>query len=392
MKLVQKIAFLMLIGMVAVGSLLASGLNQPSSAALSGPFPGKIAIITNTVSQNEEEFRSAELLVAKYGADKVIHAVWPDNFVAEGEQMITTVARIAADRDVKALIINQAVQGTNAAVDRLLQSRNDIFIVYCNPIEDPNAVARRANLLLNTDDLARGPALARQAHAMGAATFVHYSFPRHMSNVMLAQRRDDIRAECERLGIVFVDATAPDPTGDGGQTATQQFILEDIPRMVARYGADTAFFGTNCAMQPPMITRVLEQRAIYPEPCCPSPVHAFPAALGVEAPGRQADIPFMTDQVRNAVAARGMQGRLGTWPAPAGMTWTGAGAEYAIKVINGELPFDRIDEVALRQVISDHLRDFVGATVDAQIRSFPDPTTGRNIDNYKLVIMGSIVF
>jgi len=50
--------------------------------------------------------------------------------------------------------------------------------------------------------------------------------------------------------------------------------------MVARYGTDTAFFGTNCAMQPPMITRVLEQRAIYPEPCCPSPVHAFPAALG----------------------------------------------------------------------------------------------------------------
>jgi len=392
MKFAKKLAFLVLIGIIAVGTLMAAGGQNQRGSAAGGPFPGKIAIITNNIGQNEEEFRSAELLVQKYGPNKVVHVTWPENFMAEQEQMITIVARLAADRDIKALIINQAVPGTNPAVDRLLQTRNDVFIVYCNPQENPPDVARRANLILNTDDLARGPAIARQAQAMGAKTFVHYSFPRHMSNVMLAQRRDDIRRECERLGITFVDATSPDPTGDAGIPGTQQFILEDVPRMVARYGADTAFFGTNCAMQPPLITRILETRAIYPEPCCPSPVHAFPAALGVEAPGRGTDIPFMTTQVRNAIAARGMQGRLGTWPAPAGMTWTGAGFEYAVRVLNGELPFDRIDERALQQAIVGHLRDFVGANVDAQIRSFPDPTTGRNIDNYKLVIMGHLVF
>jgi len=60
---------------------------------------GKVAIVTNTVSQNEEEYRSAEQMVAKYG-DRIVHVTWPDNFMAEQEQMVSIVARLAADPDV----------------------------------------------------------------------------------------------------------------------------------------------------------------------------------------------------------------------------------------------------------------------------------------------------
>ena len=232
----------------------------------------------------------------------------------------------------------------------------------------------------------------RQAHAQGARVFVHYSFPRHMSNVLLAGRRDMIREEAERLGIVYVDATAPDPTGDAGVPGTQQFILEDVPRMIARHGQDTAFFATNCAMQIPLIRTVVEGRAIYPEPCCPSPTHGFPSALGIDAAGRGADIPYMVTEITRAIAARGMQGRLSTWPAPASMTWTVAGAEYAIKVLRGEVPRDRIDERALRQVISDYILDITGAHVDADIVSLTDRATGITYDNYKLVLMGHLTF
>ena len=162
----KKALFLALIGVVIAGILFTGCQRRPAQgAADTGPFPGKIAIVTNDVSQNEEEFRSAEYLVAKYGADKVIHVTWPTNFMAEQEQMVTTVARLAADRDIRALIINQAVPGTNPAVDRLLETRDDMFIVYCSPQENPPDVSRRANLILNTSDLARGPAIARQAHA-----------------------------------------------------------------------------------------------------------------------------------------------------------------------------------------------------------------------------------
>ena len=40
----------------------------------------KIAILTGTVSQGEEEFRAAEKAVATYGADHIVTATYPDNF------------------------------------------------------------------------------------------------------------------------------------------------------------------------------------------------------------------------------------------------------------------------------------------------------------------------
>jgi predicted small lipoprotein YifL len=60
-------------------------------------FPGRIAIVTNEVSQNEEEFRSAAALVYRYGSDRVIHRTWPVAFAAEGEMMISILMEIASD-------------------------------------------------------------------------------------------------------------------------------------------------------------------------------------------------------------------------------------------------------------------------------------------------------
>ncbi len=39
---------------------------------------------------------------------------------------------------------------------------------------------------------------------------------------------------CAEIGLEFVDASAPDPTGDAGVAGAQQFILEDVPRMVEK--------------------------------------------------------------------------------------------------------------------------------------------------------------
>ena len=151
------------------------GGNRASGSADGGPFPGKIAIVTNTVDQNEEEFRSAEYLTRIYGADKIVHVTWPSNFMAEQEQMVTTLTRLASDMEIRGLIINQAVPGTNPAVDRFRELRDDVFIAYCSPQENPPDVARRANLIFNNDQLAIAPLYVEQAHAMGARTIVHYS-------------------------------------------------------------------------------------------------------------------------------------------------------------------------------------------------------------------------
>jgi len=341
----------LMIGMVACG---------PSSSTPEGPssgeelFPGKIAIVTNTLSQNEEEYRSAQEMVEKYGADKINHVLWPDNFMTEQEQMISVISRIASDADVKALIINQAVPGTNAAVDKLLEVRDDIFIIYATPQENPPDVAARADLILQPDELRMGVSIPEQAQKLGAQTLVHYSFPRHMSVVMLAQRRDIMIETCERIGLQFVDATAPDPTGDAGVPGAQQFILEDVPKMVDQYGKDTAFFSTNCAMQTPLIKAVVDTGAIYPQPCCPSPFHGFPSALGIESPEFSQDsLEHVVAETTRILADRGMSNRLSTWPVPVAMMYTIAGTEYAIKYINGEVG-EELDVDVLAELMSEY--------------------------------------
>ena len=83
---------------------------------------GKIAIITNTVSQNEEEYRSAEFMVEKYGVERVIHATMPDNFMTEQEQFVSIVNQYASDPDVKCIIINQAVPAPMLPSTRCLRA------------------------------------------------------------------------------------------------------------------------------------------------------------------------------------------------------------------------------------------------------------------------------
>ena len=331
-------------------------------AAEKEAFEGKIAIVTNTLSQNEEEYRSAEEMVNRYGEDKVSHVLWPDNFMTEQEQMISTITKIGSDPEVKALIINQAVPGTNAAVDKLLETRNDMFIAYCAPQENPPDVSQRADLILQPDELGMGNSIPVQAKKMGAETFVHYSFPRHMSVVLLAARRDLMIAKCEEIGLKFVDATAPDPTGDAGVPGAQQFILEDVPKLVKEYGKNTAFFSTNCAMQTPLIKAVYDAGAIYPQPCCPSPYHGYPAALGIESSGYTVDaMAQVISETAKKLKEGGQLGRMSTWPVPVAMMNTIAASEYAIKWINGEVG-DELDTKVLEELMTEYANGIVVTT------------------------------
>ena len=219
---------------------------------------GKIAIITNTLSQNEEEYRSAEFMVERYGSDRITHDTMPDNFMTEQEQFVAVVSKYGADPAYKAIIINQACPGSNASIDKVLESRakDDLLIVYCTPQENADDIVARADIVISIDEINKGTAIAEQASRMGCKTFVHYSFPRHMAQAPLSGCRDLIKSKCEELGIEFVDATAPDPTSDAGVSGAQMFILEDVPKMVEQYGQNTCFFSTNCSMQVPLIEAV----------------------------------------------------------------------------------------------------------------------------------------
>ncbi|NLN48373.1 MAG: DUF3798 domain-containing protein [Clostridiales bacterium] len=346
----------------------------------------KIAIITNTVSQNEEEYRSAEFVQKKYGKDKIVHELWPDNFMTEQEQMISVLTKLAADPDIKAVIINQAVPGTNPSVDKFLEARDkdDVLIVYASPQENAPDVSVRADFILQPDELAMGSTIPNQAKRQGAKTLVHYSFPRHMSIPMLAERRSLMKEECAKIGLEFVDATAPDPTSEAGVTGAQQFILEDVPKMVKKYGKDTSFFSTNCSMQVPLIKAAFDAGAIYSQPCCPSPYHGFPSALGLQVPedivGGLQDV---IDQTTKIVVDAGLGGRFSTWPVPAAMMATIASADYAVEWIEGRTN-GKVDE----KVLADCMADYAGLEISLN----PYVEDGVSYDNYLLFLMDFLTY
>lgn len=317
----------------------------PAVAGCGSSKSYKVGIITGTVSQGEDEYRAAEKLKEKYG-DRVVTATYPDNFMAEMETYISIVKGMAKDKSVKAIVICQAVPGTKAAIEQVRKTRDDIVFLLGVPHEDPQVIDKQAEVIVNTDELARGKTIIAMAKQLGAKTFVHYSFPRHMSMELLAQRRDIFKAECETQGILFVDATAPDPMGPSGLPGAQQFILEDVPRMIAQYGKDTAFFSTNCGMQEPLIKSVLEGGGIFPEQCCPSPTHGYPGALGIDVAGLSYDFPAIVKAVDAKIVAGGGTGRFATWPIPINFLMVQAETELAFDYVDGKIT--ALDDAAVK--------------------------------------------
>jgi hypothetical protein len=336
----------------------------------------KIGIITGTVSQGEEEFQAAQNMAAKYG-DKIVTATYPDNFASETETVIAQVEALAANPDVKAIVFVQAVPGAAAAIDKVRETRPDMLFIAGVAAEDPATIASKADIVLLVDELTMGETIPTKAAEMGAKTIVHYSFARHLSYATIAARRDLMKETAKELGINFVEVNAPDPTGDAGVSGAQQFILEDVPRQIAQYGKDTAFFSTNCAMQEPLIRSILEQGAIFPQQCCPSPYHGYPAALNIDVSGHEGDVQYMLDSIQTALKEHGQEGRMSTWGTPVNMLMIEAGVEYAMDFLEGETD-GRVDEEALVSII----QGLAGS--DTRISKYE--ADGVSLDNFFLIL------
>ena len=246
----------------------------------------KVAILTGTVSQGEEEFRAAEKAVATYGADHIITDTYPDNFMSEMETTISKLVAFASDPDVKAIVMCQAVPGATAGFTKIREElgRDDILLIAGTPQEDPAVISAASDVVMYADEVAQGDTIMETCANWGIDVLIHYSFPRHMAMELIVGRHNLLKENADALGIELVDVTAPDPTAEAGLSASQQFILEDVPRQLETYaGKKVAFFTTNCGMQPSLQTAVLDQpNAYYPQPCCPSPYHGFPSTLGLE--------------------------------------------------------------------------------------------------------------
>ena len=344
------LALAMALTLVACGG----GSNTPNTDANTDgsgdstdtPATYKIGIVTGSVSQSEDDRRGAEAFQAEYGEDMVTLAIYPDNFTEELETTIQNIVNLSSDPDMKAIIVNQAVPGTTEAFRKIKESRPDIICIAGEAHEDLPEIGSAADLVCNNDFVSRGYLIIRTAHELGCDTFVHISFPRHMSYETMSRRVAIMQAACEEFGMKFVLETAPDPTSDVGVAGAQAYILEKVPEWVEKYGQKAAYFCTNDAHTEPLLKQLLEYGGYFIEADLPSPTMGYPGALGIDLTAEAGDYAKILAKVEEAICEKGGADRFGTWAFSYGYTVSAGLAQHALNVINGESELCDIDDIA----------------------------------------------
>lgn len=372
---------------LALALVLALVMGATAFAAPKATF--HIGIVTGTVSQSEDDLRGAEKLIELYGSVKdggmIQHITYPDDFMSQQETVISNIVSLADDPLMKAIVVNQSIPGTAEAFKRVRERNPNILLLAGEPHEDPDVIQKAADLAVNSDFIARGYTIIWAAKQLGAKTFVHISFPRHMSYETLGRRRMIMEQACKDLGLNFAFETAPDPTSDVGIAGAQQFILEKVPQWIQKYGKDTAFFCTNDAHTEPLLKQLLTYGGMFVEADLPSPLMGYPGALGIDLSKEAGDFPAILKKVEAAIKAKGGAGRFGTWAYSYGYTVT-AGL--------GELAKNIIEKKAKINSLNDLYKAFGKFTPGAKWNGayFVDNLTGVRATGHVLVYMDTYVF
>lgn len=347
-----------------------------------------IGVVTGTVSQSEDEQRGCEGMIAKYGDAKdgglIVHKNYPDNFSAEQETTIQQIVSLADDPKLKVIVVNQGVPGTAAAFKQVKERRPDILCFAGNSQEDPNLIEAAADLVIDPDNVTRGYLIPLAAQKMGAKKFVHVSFPRHMSIELLSLRKDIMEATCDKIGMEFAMETAPDPTSDIGIPGAQNFILEQMPAWVQKYGKDTAFFATNDAHTEPMLLKVAELGALFVEQDLPSPILGYPGALGINLKEAAGDFNKIVEKEEEVLSKKN-PGRMGTWKYSYGFSTTQALIELGKRMVESGNDMMNTDDV--KTVLSDMTP---GAAWN--VSTYVDRTNMEERKNHILVLQDTYVF
>lgn len=382
-KLRKVLSILMIVSLMAVTACQSGGGNTSAPAPSDdGESKGdtksdyKIAIMTATVTQGDEVFTTAQRLAQEKG--NIIHFTMPDNISSELETMISTALSVVEDESVKAMIL-PGVEGSVAMMNRIKQVRPDMFFWANSPQEDSSVIASTADVCFNANLPETGKQMAKAAKDMGAKRIFHLSFPRHMSQQILLERHDIMKKTAEELGLEFIDITTPDPTSDVGVTGTQQFVLENVARLIDEHGNDSAFFGTNPSQLEPMIKVIVDKKAIFLMPQDPTPFTGYPSALGIKiTPEMKGDYNYAHDQIREILASKGMTGRAGNWSIPLPAVAYGAGYQYACDYIEGKTN-GKFDKAHIEKIV----KELAGS--DSTVSEYLDTSTNQTLNNYLLI-------
>ena len=368
----------LLLALIMAFSLVACGEKKDNTV------PYKIGIVTGSVSQSEDDRRGAEAFQKEYGEDMVQLAIYPDNFTEETETTIQSIVNLSADPLMKAIIVNQSVPGTTEAFRKIKETRPDIICIAGEAHEDLPEIGSAADLVTNNDFVSRGYLIIRTAHELGCDTFVHISFPRHMSYETMSRRVAIMKAACEEFGMKFVLETAPDPTSDVGVSGAQAYILEQVPAWVEKYGQKAAYFCTNDSHTEPLLKRLLECGGYFIEADLPSPLMGYPGALGIDLTEEAGDFEKILTKVESAIVEKGGADHFGTWAYSYGYTLSAGLALHAKNVLDGKSELKDMDDVAAALQVYSPKAAWNGA-------SYTNATTGAKSENVFLIYQDTYI-
>lgn len=374
----------LLLALIMAFSLVACGEKKGETDDNTDTVPYKIGIVTGSVSQSEDDRRGAEAFQKEYGVDMVQLAIYPDNFTEETETTIQSIVNLSADPLMKAIIVNQAVPGTTEAFRKIKETRPDIICIAGEAHEDLPEISSAADLVTNNDFVSRGYLIIRTAHELGCDTFVHISFPRHMSYETMSRRVAIMKAACEEFGMKFVLETAPDPTSDVGVSGAQAYILEQVPAWVEKYGQNAAYFCTNDAHTEPLLKRLLECGGYFIEADLPSPLMGYPGALGIDLTEEAGDFEKILTKVESAIVEKGGADHFGTWAYSYGYTLSAGLALHAKNVLDGKSELKDMDDVAAALQVYSPKAAWNGA-------SYTNATTGAKSENVFLIYQDTYI-
>lgn len=372
----------LLLALIMAFSLVACGEKKGETDDNTVPY--KIGIVTGSVSQSEDDRRGAEAFQKEYGVDMVQLAIYPDNFTEETETTIQSIVNLSADPLMKAIIVNQSVPGTTEAFRKIKETRPDIICIAGEAHEDLPEIGSAADLVTNNDFVSRGYLIIRTAHELGCDTFVHISFPRHMSYETMSRRVAIMKAACEEFGMKFVLETAPDPTSDVGVSGAQAYILEQVPAWVEKYGQKAAYFCTNDAHTEPLLKRLLECGGYFIEADLPSPLMGYPGALGIDLTEEAGDFEKILTKVESAIVEKGGADHFGTWAYSYGYTLSAGLALHAKNVLDGKSELKDMDDVAAALQVYSPKAAWNGA-------SYTNATTGAKSENVFLIYQDTYI-
>ena len=371
---------------------------KPSSTPTS--FPGKIGIITNSTDADHINHGGIESIIKKYDYEnykkvtdfeqssndmKITHRIWRYNLP---ETFLLPLRDISEDEDINTIITVPTIYGVWETLKEIKVNRDDIFYICINSWDEFADIASQADIVIQPDFSAMGASMVRQAKKMGASTFVHYTFPHLLSNTEFTSRQEQIKRECVKLNIEFIDAVYT-PTSDSAAERIQ-FLEEDVPKMVKKYGKDTAF----CNIFPSynyniILQSVIDSEAIYIQAHEESFYAEFSESLGIDVYGNGHAL-ISADELKTkiieALSEKNMLGRTAALPVPPQFMLTDISVNYAIKRLNGEVPEEGVDIEVLTQLMTDY------AGVQVYLTPYTDSETGVTYDNYLMMEMDYITF